>query len=324
MRPQSIIGLIVAALMVVGGLILCLVAGNMAESTGVQLFTKVENGTTQFVEKEFTKTKIEKIELNVRNVDVNIIGGQEKSYVEFWNYDDKYYIYSESGKTITVSELKDKDSLIRFWENGFSFKGIRNVLSSVLGIGEQITGKKVINIYLSNESEALKNIELIMGTGNVTVTNVTTKTDFVFSMTSGSVTCTGITNSSKLEVVSDGELTLSLDTCKFSNLLVNSAADNNTPVPTGHFSLKNIKIGASDITLNAGDVSIDSLAGQNTIESWILNITSTDGKVVANGKNCGSSYTYTGRFSGDTNSRCSLTIVSENAEVTITQPSWNP
>ena len=324
MRPQSIIGLIVAALMVVGGLILCLVAGNMAESTGVQLFTKVEDGTTQFVQKEFTKSKIEKIELNVRDVDVNIIGGQKKSYVEFLNYDDKYYIYTESGKIISVSELKDKDSLIRFWENGFTFKGIRNVLSSVLGIGEQITGKKVINIYLSDESNSLNNIELLMGSGNVHISNVTNKTDFVINLTSGSVTCAGITNSSKLEVVSVDELKLDLDNCSIANLLVNSAADNNSPVPTGHFRFRNIKLINSDITLKAGDVTVDELLGETHIESWYLNIVTNDGKIQVNGKDYGKTLTYTGRFALDVNARSTLNIAAESATVTINQPNWTP
>lgn len=320
MRPQSIIGLIVAALMVVGGLVLCLIAGNMAESTGVQLFTKVENGTTQFVEKEFTKSKITKIEINVRDADVNIIGGQETSYVEFLNYDDKYYNYSESGKTVTVSELKDFDSIVKFWENGFVFKGVRNVLSSLLGLGEQITGKKTINIYLSDESDELNNLELIMESGNVTIKNIALKMDYVVNMTSGSLNVTGVTNSSKLELVAAGEVSVSLVNDSFSTLLINSAADNNDPLSVGHLLIRNTCLGASDIVLTDGDVTVDGLPGANSLESWILNVTTSEGAVSYNGKSQGQSYKYVGRFAEGATAHYVLTIVADKADVTIYHP----
>ena len=307
MRPQSIIGLIVAAIIIVVGLVICMFAGNMASAAGVHLFQETVDGNTKFQEPPFTEEGITKIEIEVSDVTVNIIGGSTESYVELLNFSENNYSYSLSGKTITIKEMENITSMLKFWENGFAFKGVRNILWSVLGIGDKITGDKVINLYISDTNMSIKNISVTLHDGVVNLRNMNLTSDYVVTLNSGTINASRINDSSKLEVIAQGATDISVTDSKISNLLINNEADGLSPVTEGTFTFTNCSFSAADVYLNKGSIE---MTGVNNLDSAVVSF-QTKGTIIVKGTEQTSPYKNTG-FVSDTR----LNIVGVEANIT--------
>ena len=154
--------MIVAVLLIIAGFVTCLIAQNMAEAEGQMLFA--ENRDYGLVNTlDLAETAISKLEINVQDADVHIYGGSESSYIELVNFRENYYSCNTSNRVVTFDEVPDVTSMLKFWENGVSFKGIRYLLA--FGEEEPV-GDKVINIYLGGENIDLK-IVSVTGTFNM-------------------------------------------------------------------------------------------------------------------------------------------------------------
>ena len=142
MKPTSVIFLVVSVLLIIGGMITCSVAKDIAITDSYTLFSDTENGGT-YTRHDFDSAEINKIELLVTDAEINVYGGAEQSYIEFYNFRDGMHTISTAGKTISLDELPDLKSLFNF-SSGFSFSGLRYFLRS----DAQELGPKKINIYL--------------------------------------------------------------------------------------------------------------------------------------------------------------------------------
>ena len=71
MRPQSIVSLIVAVLLVIVGLVTCMIAQNMAQANGEYLFSEIR-GEDNVQTVDLTDSEISKIELIVEDAEINI------------------------------------------------------------------------------------------------------------------------------------------------------------------------------------------------------------------------------------------------------------
>ena len=147
MKPTSIVFLIISVLLIVGGVITCSVAEDIALTDNYELFHTSEDGGT-YVREDFDASKIRKLELLVTDAEINIIGGAEEAYVEFINFRDGLFTLSNSGELISMDEIPDIKSLFNL-QSGFSFSGMRYILRS----GTVSLGEKKINIYLPQETE---------------------------------------------------------------------------------------------------------------------------------------------------------------------------
>lgn len=152
MKPTSIIFLIVSVALIVGGIITCAVAKDIAVTDGYVLFNDAEGGS--YVRHDFNSADITKIELTVTDAEINVYGGAEESYIEFFHFRDGLYSLSSTGNTITLDEIPDLKSLLSF-QGGFSFSGMRYFLR----LGNTVSGPKKVNIYLSADS-AIKIISM--------------------------------------------------------------------------------------------------------------------------------------------------------------------
>ncbi len=83
MKPASIISLIVAVFIVVGGIITCNVAQKMAAESGQSIFSEIESGENNIRLFEFGDAKINKILLDLEDAEVTVIGGAEKLFKFF-------------------------------------------------------------------------------------------------------------------------------------------------------------------------------------------------------------------------------------------------
>ncbi|MBQ3792426.1 MAG: hypothetical protein II797_04915, partial [Clostridia bacterium] len=159
-RVRSFVVLIIGAFILVCGVLLMKRAEKAADAEDIPLFETVENGVATVKEPSFQDLGITSINLNILNADVTIIGGTSDSYVEFVNFNPNLFVYSVSGKSINISELKDINSLFEFWENGLAFKGMRNIMRQLLGYYKSRTADKKINIYLGTGLETLNLVDI--------------------------------------------------------------------------------------------------------------------------------------------------------------------
>ena len=148
MKPASIIVLIIATLLVICGIILCLLGNSIAKKDNIELFPQVRDGIP-YLKQEFSADMISKIELDINDATVNITGGDITSSVEFTNYNPNLYDLDVTSQTISFNEAEGIKSLFNIWENGFGFKGYRNLLnfSSLKSKGD-----KEVNLHLGDTS----------------------------------------------------------------------------------------------------------------------------------------------------------------------------
>lgn len=159
MKATSIIFIIVSVLLIVGGIITCAIAKDIAVTDGYTLFNDTDGGA--YVRQDFKASAVTKIELDVTDAEINIIGGAEESFVEFFNFRDGLYTLAATGNSITLHEIPNLKSLLSF-QGGFSFSGMRYFLR----LGEGATGPKKVNVYIGADS-AIKS--LIITGDNCTV-----------------------------------------------------------------------------------------------------------------------------------------------------------
>jgi hypothetical protein len=145
--------LIIAVLLIAGGMITCSVAEDIALTDNFALFHTSEDCGT-YVRENFDASKIRKIELLITDAEINIISGADEAYVEFINFRDGLFTLSNSGELISMDEIPDIKSLFNL-QSGFSFSGMRYILST----GTFSLGEKKINVYLPQETE-LKQISV--------------------------------------------------------------------------------------------------------------------------------------------------------------------
>ena len=156
MKPTSIIFLIVSVALIIGGIITCAVARDIAITDGYALFSDTEGGGS-YVRHDFQASGINKIELIVTDVEINVYGGAEESYIEFFNFREGLYTLTTTGNSISLDEMPNLNSLLSF-QNGFSFSGMRYFLR----FGNTVSGPKKVNVYIGADS-ALK---IISATGD--------------------------------------------------------------------------------------------------------------------------------------------------------------
>ena len=154
MKPTSIISLIIAFVLVVAGLITCFVAQNIASSNGEFIFAESRDG--DLVNTVEISEDISKIELIVENAEINIHGSSDRSYIEFINFNENYYTLSHSNTLLSFNEIPDLLSMVKFWESGFSFKGMRYILN----FSKPSQDSKKINIDLT-EKQLLKIFDIL-------------------------------------------------------------------------------------------------------------------------------------------------------------------
>ncbi len=197
MKKRSKLLLIVAAALVGVGLITCLVGAGVSSAAGDPLFASTL-GDGKGYRYDFDGSKIDKIKLDVVDAQIQVTGGAEESYMEILSFNENLYSFSVSKSLISFKESPDISSILRFWESGFTFKGMRYIFRL-----SPKSEEKAIHIYLTDE-DFVKCLEIQSQTGNITVQNMHTDTDYLFSMEDGSVQMENVTTGSALSITATG------------------------------------------------------------------------------------------------------------------------
>lgn len=163
MKPTSIISLIIAVLLTIVGLVTCFIAQNMAESSGEQLFADRSDGNATITE-FFDPKSLERLSFVFSSGRINIYGNcddrnadhySDVCKLEVINFGENDYVFKNTGSKAEFNETLALDRF-KFWENGFSFKGMRYILNieqikSLLKKDKEETEEKEkqINVYLT-------------------------------------------------------------------------------------------------------------------------------------------------------------------------------
>ena len=289
MRPQSIVSLIVAVLLVIVGLVTCMIAQNMAQANGEYLFSEIR-GEDNVQTVDLTDSEISKIELIVEDAEINIIGKSDRSYIEFVNFKENYYSLSATNRILSFDEIPDLMSMLKFWENGFSFKGMRYILNfSDLKQEETEERQKVINIYLTKDKE-IKIFDIQANLCTLTIRDMVSESDYSIVTQEATINASTLKTSSALTINSGEDdkpaknVTLNLTTAFISNLDINAE---NLQMTANLFRCS----GNGEIVCNTGSVSIDSVT---KTEDMNLEVRSVGGFVHIDGVTVSPPYNHIG------------------------------
>lgn len=297
--------MIVAVLLFVAGLVTCLIARNMAEAEGQALFAETRDyGLVNTI--DLADTTISKLDIHVSDAEVHIYGGCETAYIETVNFRDNYYSCNTSNRVVTFDEVADVTSMLKFWENGVSFKGLRYMLS--FQKEEEPVGDKVLNIYLGGENVDLKIVTLTGENCNVYLENITYGTDYTMELTAGNLVCT---NSTATTMRLTGE-TVGLEMT-------------NSTFGTTEIECTTLTMDVDEGTLSMANIQCERIEAdivpKQTVGSLNYHVKVENGSVTVNGNDLGTG------FSQSASSNNNFVVAAQSGYVTLTDPptpGWPP
>ena len=193
MRPTSIIFLCLSVILIVGGIVTCYIATGMAAEEGIELFEEA-GGERDYEQIPLDEISLNKISLVLKNADVNIYGGAEESFIELLNYGGSYS-YGVSSGILTLDESTGFLKLLDFGETKLKFGGLRQYLFRK----NSEVGKKVVNLYFTNDYQ-LKQLEVKLGSGDITVRDLRVRADLSFKLEHGNLLLEHNRNNSAVSV----------------------------------------------------------------------------------------------------------------------------
>ena len=199
MRSASIISLILAAVLIVVGVIICVIAGNMAsKDPSLDLYADRIDADGDAVNVYSLEGKNAKnIVIDLKRAHVNVIGGADRSRVEVVNYPSKAYDYWVSDGTVHIKDATVWSIFtnIRISESGFGFTGLRHYLN----LGAYKDKVRVINIYLS-AGDRLSAVDIDLDNGDVSLSDISPLTTCDVAVANGSVSMVNVTGEGKATV----------------------------------------------------------------------------------------------------------------------------
>ena len=313
MKPASIISLIVAVLISIAGLVTCIVAQNMAEESGQSLYSEIETSGENTRSLDLTEIDVNKIQLVFSDAEVTVHGNSETSYIEFINFKDNYYSLTSTSSLVSFDETPDIMSMLTFWENGFSFKGMRYILN--INKDNQPKGQKEVHIYLTSDKN-VKQIEIQASSCKVNINNMTSGTDYF--ITADNVTLnTNHINTSSTVSVNTGK-----DIAPASKVVYNSTGDYITNLSVNAVELEMkadgfMCTGNASINYEKGSVTVNSVGGMQFILESDKGEVTVNSKVVDNSCTVG---TNGGKVEiSTTNGNINITTGALNSGSTVTE-----
>lgn len=257
MKPRSVISLIIAAVLVLIGIITCAVGSAMASSDGVMLFPEADEDGELVYRMELDG--ISRISVDSDNADVTVIGNAERSEIEVVNFNANYYKLTVSNGSLSFSQIDDFMSMFKFWDNGFSFKGMRYILR----FGDDSAGDKRVIIRLSPE-DSIKFLSLSSESGALCVEDCGFDADYTLKSSTGDITLRNITDSASLSIYGKKH-SLHAENCETEKLGISS--DEPTAEMTG------IRAQSAAISMVGGSLTLSDS------EAATLNVTSESGNI---------------------------------------------
>lgn len=269
MKLGSIIGLVICCILLIAGISLCTAGYVSARNSGQYLFTQTnENGT--FFISDIDDSSTTAIKLDVADAKIRIIGGADRSRIEFINYNPNYYVLTSTAKIINFEEVESFSSMLKIWEKGFSFKGLRYVFDFNDYGNSDSNRSKEINVYVTDMS-SLNTVDITAENADITAENIHIPGNITVHTESGSISLSNV-SSDKAVTLYCKEGNISLDNSSASTLTL-SAESSNALLTSSTFM-------SAELTVSAGRVDFYSPVSYTGEK---LSISSETGGILLNG-----------------------------------------
>jgi len=183
-------------LLVLGGFAAVGIARQMAVTEGIELVSTVADDAGNYIYYyDYDADSIGKITIDIKDADVNIIGGAAKPYVELINFPDGMYEFSSTNRNLNIGNNIDFTSLNGIASLAMNFRGLR----SLINYYNIHSLEKTVNIYLCDE-HPVNIIDCRVETGRVTIKNNATETDYNVEIGTGALEVSDITTTSVLNI----------------------------------------------------------------------------------------------------------------------------
>ena len=267
--------MILGAVIMAAGFIICITGAIISNAHGDQLFAeKTEKGKGYSY--TFSGEDIHKIDIEATDAIVNIIGGANESKIELINFNENFYSFNCSNRLITFKESPDLSSVLRFWESGFTFKGMRYVLRF-----DKAQGDKTINIYLTNK-DYVNNFTISVGNGKISAEDISTESDYNFTLTDGAVSMENIKTTSVISI--------SAATSSDMDIVMKNVSAKTLNINSSYAELKSeaLSFGGGKLNIAHGSAQIDFIPAS---EYFKLNV-KANGKLTVNEESFISSFKF--------------------------------
>lgn len=264
--------------MVVAGIVVCLIGAGIASGNGEMLFPK-DIGDGEGYVYDLTTSPMDKVKISVGDADVNIIGGADDTHVEIINFNENLCSFSGSTSIVSFTESKDISSMINFWDNGFSFKGLRYFFRF-----STPDGRKTVNVYLSDKKD-VKMFEIKADSGKISISDIKGGTDYDIAIGSGTVKMNNIETTSSVHITASDTTTT---TVNFDNV---KAENIDVTAQKADIKAKSLTVSDCSVSVDTGGVTVDPYVPMHEI--YTVDIT-TPGKLSVNGEKQLDHFSYDG------------------------------
>ena len=273
MKPTSIIYLILSIILIATGYVSMEMAGTLAESEGVSLYSDVtdEDGN-RISTMYYNSTEYDRVEINLSDATVYLCVGDEEKVV-FKNYTEGSYTGMESGVSYIISDTMSAIDMITTGNFNLTFSGLRHYWHD----RDILSRPKEVYVY-TTENTQLNAIDIKIAQGKLTVENYKAAFDVMATVTSGNVSLIS-SEANSFNVPGDSTIVEAKGV---------SAPRFHTDVKSGKISMSecNIEMLTKLNIKETGDVSLDL-----PLASSEYNVTAYASKSVSfNGKNVGTQY----------------------------------
>ncbi len=267
MKKSTIIFLIISAVLIITGIILCVVGNAKSVSEGSKLFRQVKDENGNLVETiDLSEEVLNKININVPNANVNVYGNSEKRYVEIINFNAIEYSAYINNRALTIENDLISAMINRVSGGNIGYNGLRDYFRIT-----RSNGKKEINIYLTSEND-IKVFDFKIGVGNVSFDSIATISDYDVTLGQGNLTCKNTAEISKVSA------TIEKGNVELSQVFANQGV---IEIGSGDLTLSSPKDMSYnyDLTVEMGEITVgnESYKGSHKTENE-----ESDGKFKAN------------------------------------------
>lgn len=196
MKPTSIIFIILAVVLITAGTVICVAAQKMAETNNVKLFyQELDEEGNGIVQNDIEPENINTISIEIKNANVVLTTGGEKTTVRLVNFSKNAYNYSVTGKNLIIDDSFNILSIFNILTSGFEFDGLRNYIN----YDRYKNREKLVEINLADKSD-IKKFEIILENGNIDISGINYQADYVLSTKTGDITLDQIVSISNMDI----------------------------------------------------------------------------------------------------------------------------
>ncbi len=245
MKKTSVFFLVFALILIIAGLIIRGCAIKQAEKENIKLFKQELTKENDLVETVvFSPENINKININLNDTDINIIGNSDKCYVELINFNALEYSTYTNNRVLTIENDFISTIIGRAEGGNINFNGVRDYLRF-----EKHNKDKKINIHLTSDA-VIKIFDISIDDGNIKISDISTESDYIISVDKGNVNFNNTPEISLIEAkIKKGNI--KLDNCYLTNAKLQVENGNlDFSTPSNLIYNYDIKAETGDIKLN--------------------------------------------------------------------------